>query len=90
LRCVLNRDSIEASIFLRVRTILPAGHGFECLKEQKAKTEIHQQAQVDLQRYVPDAKRKMWHQQKINRIPREHSDEGVNEIGYGWFKQAIL
>jgi hypothetical protein len=53
-------------------------------KKNKAKPEIHDDAEIEVWRMVLRGRRQVRHQQEIDDVPRQHGDQGLKKIHPTW------
>jgi hypothetical protein len=62
------------------RTLAPLREGFDSPEEYQAEPEVHNDSQVEAGGIMAGRGREMGHKQKINDVPGDDSDEGLEKI----------
>lgn len=62
------------------------GYGLDNAKDNQAKPEIYGQSYIVLERGMLDGRREVRDEQRVNRIPRQHGNQGMNEVTHCRFR----
>jgi hypothetical protein len=62
------------------RALAPFRESFDSPEEYQAEPEVHNDSQVEAGGIMPGGSREIGHEQKINDVPRDDGDEGLEEI----------
>jgi len=76
-KCSANNSGLA---LLFPRPFAPLRESFDRPEEYQAEPEVHNDSQVQACGIMPGGSREMGHEQKINNVPRDDGDEGLEEI----------
>jgi hypothetical protein len=70
----------DGSALLLARTLPPFGDSLYCAQKYKTKPKVHKHSEIHVGRGVTGRRGKIGHQQKIDYVPRQDGNQGLNEV----------